>query len=337
MSAQYYVDGTTLSNSTAVYMDSGLTVCAPAGYYSDGFISRYLNVTSSGCFLDAPADCPSCAEPCGGTINASGQEGVYKVTLDVGGTPSDVGAIVVSMNPYSVADGVKVDFGTNSYNAGVRKASGQSGADLGGGVSNSAGYAAGTPGNYTVVGTQRSSCSVTNIPGTYNLTVYNYLNGSFVDSGNTESVTILPTDIVLLPSGSSYPLIEDFVLVVPKPNTSPNIITISIIGVCSSTQWVAAASCPSLLTAFSSQLVPLSSKNTVCDLPLNDNLYCVSTTSKSSTTIPQIRDQVFEDPYGNVRVTDGWRTYNATNGRIRYETNLGVVTMIEGCPTNNPV
>ncbi len=326
MSAQYYVDGTTLGNSTAVYMDSGLTQCAPAGYYSDGIISRYLNVTSSGCFLDAPADCPSCAEPCGGTINASGGTGLYRVTLDVGGTAADVGAIIVSMNPQSVPDGIKVDFGTQSYNIGVRDRSTTS---AGGGTSNSVGYAAGSAGNFTFVGVN-GGCGVSSIPGTYDLDVFNYINGGFQPSGTTESVTITNADLVLNDAGTTTP--GNIVVVVPKPNTSPNIITISIIGPCSGTAWSGAASCPVLLDAFSSQLVPLSTDTEACSLPENDSLYCVSTSLRASTVNPDVRDQVFQDPYGSVRATDGWRTYTTSNNnRFKYETNLGVVTQVVAC------
>ena len=47
---------------------------------------------------------------------------------------------------------------------------------------------------------------------------------------------------------------------------------------------------------------------------------------------PDVRDQVFQDPYGNVRVTDGWRTYTTSNNnRFKYETNLGVVTQVVSC------
>ena len=38
--ANFYIDGTTLSNSTAIFDDQGLTTCAAAGFYSDGIISR---------------------------------------------------------------------------------------------------------------------------------------------------------------------------------------------------------------------------------------------------------------------------------------------------------
>ena len=116
MSAQYYIDGTTLANSTAIYTDAALTQCAPQGHYSDGVNSRYQVVTATGCYLQALQPCPSCAEPCGGSINGSGGEGIYIIDLDVGGTSTDVGAIVVYMNPASVPDGVLVEYNGVTYN-----------------------------------------------------------------------------------------------------------------------------------------------------------------------------------------------------------------------------
>ena len=32
----FYINGTTLANSTTVFIDAGLITCAPDGFYSDG-------------------------------------------------------------------------------------------------------------------------------------------------------------------------------------------------------------------------------------------------------------------------------------------------------------
>tara|TARA_R110000803_G_scaffold56959_4_gene114689 strand:- start:16034 stop:16513 length:480 start_codon:yes stop_codon:yes gene_type:complete len=54
--AVYFLDGTNLTNSTAVFTDEELVNCAPDGYYSDGNISRRL----VDCTLWQAEDCPSC-------------------------------------------------------------------------------------------------------------------------------------------------------------------------------------------------------------------------------------------------------------------------------------
>ena len=55
----YFLDGTNLSDSTSVYVDSDLTQLADDGIYSDGYVHREL---SGGVLLPATS-CPSCEEP----------------------------------------------------------------------------------------------------------------------------------------------------------------------------------------------------------------------------------------------------------------------------------
>ena len=52
----YYLDGTTLSNSTAAFTDEELTICAADGFYSEGSISREL----LNCSFEEVQTCPSC-------------------------------------------------------------------------------------------------------------------------------------------------------------------------------------------------------------------------------------------------------------------------------------
>ena len=108
----FYINGTTLSNSTAVFTDSGLTTPAADGFYAAGTISR----EQANSVLLPAQTCPSCAEPCGGSIAASGSQGLYKVDIDFGGTNTDVGACVIRFNPASVPDGILVEFNGILYN-----------------------------------------------------------------------------------------------------------------------------------------------------------------------------------------------------------------------------
>lgn len=57
--AVYYLDGTTLANSTAVYADENLTICESDGFYSDGSIVRQ----QVNCVLLNIQNCESCPEP----------------------------------------------------------------------------------------------------------------------------------------------------------------------------------------------------------------------------------------------------------------------------------
>tara|TARA_R110000803_G_scaffold97584_1_gene165703 strand:- start:1561 stop:2022 length:462 start_codon:yes stop_codon:yes gene_type:complete len=55
----YYLNGTTLSNSTAVYADSELTICESDGYYSNGTIVRQ----QVNCQLLNIETCAACPDP----------------------------------------------------------------------------------------------------------------------------------------------------------------------------------------------------------------------------------------------------------------------------------
>ena len=57
--AVYYLDGTTLSNSTAIYADAELTICESDGFYSDGTIVRQM----VNCVLLNVQSCPTCPDP----------------------------------------------------------------------------------------------------------------------------------------------------------------------------------------------------------------------------------------------------------------------------------
>jgi hypothetical protein len=54
--ATYYINAPSFSSATAVFTDSGLTTCAPDGFYSFGGIVRQ----QVGCNLLPPTSCPSC-------------------------------------------------------------------------------------------------------------------------------------------------------------------------------------------------------------------------------------------------------------------------------------
>ena len=103
--ANFYLDGTTLTNSTAVYDDVALTTLAADGYYSDGIISRQQ---VNGALLPATV-CPSCTPPIPCTsipTFPNGVTGRYSFNVNVGESASDVGAIVISFFTGVAPDGI---------------------------------------------------------------------------------------------------------------------------------------------------------------------------------------------------------------------------------------
>lgn len=339
MSALYYIDGTTLSNSTAIYTDAALTQCAPASFYSDGVVSRELISTGANCYLAAVQQCPSCLEGCGGSIASDSVSGIYRIDLDVGGSANDIGAIIIGLDPTAAADGFIVEYDNQVYNRGVRP-NGETGALFqGGGWSNEGGLCQSqNAGNYTVVGVNSSSCGVTSPSGPIGsgyLDVYDYINGVFVNSGTTETYLIASTDCVLQNDNTTPP--GTICIVIPKTSPAPSSILVKIIGACSSTGFSLDVKCPQALTAIDSNSTPYSSEGATPCTVGTDSIYVVSTSLRVPTAQPSVRDQVFFDANGANPVTDGWRVYydpnfpgtGATN--VKMETQDGVVITLTPC------
>jgi len=217
--AAYYIDGTTLSNSNAVYTNAAMTVCASDGFYSDGVISR----EQVNCSLLPQQVCVSCAEPCGGTISESGNQGIYLLDLDVGGTPTDIGAVIVRFNPFGIPDGIRATFGSTIYNKVSSPVDGYHGS-----TSNS---------NYTFIGNTNDDCGVAG--STYTLNEFNYTSGSFQPTGNTQTITANAGDVSF---SSSDP--GTCIMVIPKPNPTPIVINFEFVGPCSGTAFDISVSCP---------------------------------------------------------------------------------------------
>ena len=280
--AQYYIDGTTLNNALAVYDDAQLTTCAPAGFYSDGVSSREQVVNGNSCYLLPPQPCPTCATPCGSNLNGNGNQGVYLLDMDVGGTANDTGAIIVRFDPASVPDGVQVVYDGNVYN----KLSSPTEGLLQSSV-------AGVP---TYVGrTTSDTCGVQ--AGTFNqtLNVFQYQGNQFVPTGTTQNVSIVPGQGQLTANAPG-----NCVMVIPKPNPSPSTINCTFIGPCGGTVFSINVSCPQPLNCFMSSQTA-ADLTTVCNqgtIPVGSiytSFYHVQVAQGSVQGFPVTNDYVFVD------------------------------------------
>jgi hypothetical protein len=300
--ALYYLDGSTLSDSTAVYTDAALTTCAADGFYSDGTIVREL----SGCLLLPAQTCPSCNIPCSEFITHLGSDGLYNVAVNVGGTPADVGAIVITFEPRGVPDGIKVLYNGNTYN----KLSAQFD-----------GYHASTVAtNFTFVGNIANDCGISG--STYALDEYDYsfVDSDFIATGNTESVTVAAGDVSL---SAGIPL--DCIMVVPKVTAGPSNLDVSIASPCGTSNFNIEVSCPRLLTAISSTSV-YATKLEACAVDPSINIYNVPVNGSYGTI--GLYDWVFYDDYGQGIADDGF--YKLSTGDV-IEVQNGIVIQIATC------
>ena len=304
INSTYYLNAADLATATAVYLDSALSLIAPDGFYSDGTISREQSL---GTLLPVES-CGDCGIPCGDTISGSGGQGLYLINLNAG---SGVGAIVIRFDPDNVPDGIKAVYDGNTYNAL---------SSLGEGLLKST-----NPAGFTVIGNSANDCGLsgntTNIPAAIE---YLFDGTSFVPTGNTQSVTISPGDVVLTATSPG-----SCAMVIPKVDPSPSIINISIIGPCSGTSWSIEAPCPESLNVFSSSvkfvtaLIPCSTARL--------NAYYFVSPDILNPSVFGLNCLVFEDPYGAMPLANGFYFMTVTSYSGVIEVQNGIVVDLLTC------
>lgn len=294
-SSTYYLNGPTLGTATAVFTNSGLTVCAPNGFYSDGVIVR----EQVGCVLLPRQVCPSCATPCGGTISANGTQGVYYLNVDLG---SATGAVVVRFNPQTVPDGISALYNSVVYN---------------GLSSPTFGWLQGTAGLPTYIGATSGDCGI--VAGSpYTLNEFDYNGTTFVPLGTTTNVSVASGQMELTTSSPG-----NSVMVIPKITASPSILDITLIGPCTGTVFNISVLCPAPLISFASSTVT-ANNGLACAATVNQTYY-VAHVSGSGGTLG-LYDLVFSDQNGQFKLNAGFykSTDVGTNEWYEVDTN-GVV------------
>ena len=300
----FYINGTTLANSTSVFTDATLILCAPNGFYSDGSgISR----EQVDCILGPIQNCPACILPCGEPIiNVTSGAGIYSMQVDVGGEATDVGAIVIKFYPAAIPDGIKVTYDGVEYNTLSSIVDGYHGGNLG----------------YTYIGASTAVC-VPVAGTTYALNEYEYINSiGFVATG-APATNITPGAGELSFSAVSP---GRCTMVIPKTSSIPSLLDISIIGVCTDTAFSIEIECPILLTGFQGSILS-SSPAAACAAAAAAGLY-YNAPQNGGFGIPNLHDWVFIDPYGQTILANGF--YGFPQDRWMQVAN-GVIIAIGNC------
>lgn len=292
-----YIDGTTLTNSTAVYTDAGLTTCAASGFYSDGITVREQVTTGNSCVLLPGQVCTSCATDCDVTISANTGSGVFNMSIEVG---SATGAAVLMLNAQSFPDGVMATYDSVEYNKLSSPVYGL--------------LQSGTAAAPTYIGVTNACLAA----GTYNNQAnYIYVNGAWAQQG-TQNVTVVANQIKTNVAQSG-----DSIMVIPKPNATPSTIQVQVVGMCPTTQWSTLLNCVEPLTGVSSHSTPSLTALAACDTVHNTILYHVKVNSAGSPGSVMLTDYLFTDINGATGASDGW--YPLPNGST-VEVTSGIVT-----------
>ena len=302
--ATYYLDAPSLGSASVIYTDAALSIIAPNGFYSDGTIVREQ---VNGALLPQ-VNCPACATPCGGAISASGSQGVYYLDIDLG---TDVGAVVISFDPYSVPDGIQATYNSVVYN---------------GLSSPNYGWLQGSPGLATYIGDSGNNCGLPE-GSPFDLPVFEYLSGSFMPLGTSESVTILAGQLEFTANAPGASI-----MVIPKTQATPSILSLKMIGPCSGTAFAINVACPASLAAIDCSTM-FASSTLACVAPIGQTYYLANVTG--SAGVITVNDLVFQDAFGQTKLAAGYyRTSDAgANTWFQVDAN-GVVVALGVCPSS---
>tara|TARA_R110000822_G_scaffold145451_3_gene284329 strand:+ start:1218 stop:2150 length:933 start_codon:yes stop_codon:yes gene_type:complete len=305
----YYLDGTTLSNSNAIYANAALTICAADGFYSDGTISR----EQVSCGLLAEESCPSCAQNCSTNIISTvgfGTYTIYLLDVNVGQTVLDLGAIKVSFSPDVTPEGFRATYNGVVYNKLSSPVDGY--------------HASTVSTNFTVVGAPSGFTCITGLPSlnTYEEFKYDAVT-NWSATGNFQNIALSSGDLSpTSPSGSP----GDCVMVIPKTTAAPAVISFEILGPCTGIGFDIVVECPRILTSFAGGTQEPTQIGACAIVPQANAYYNMPVTG--SYGVPALNDWVFADSYGANILGNGF--YSLAGNRYMEVAN-GVIVDINNC------
>lgn len=302
----FYLNAPSLGSATAVFYDAALTVCAADGYYSDGLITR----EQVGCVLLPEEDCPFCGTSCSplGEITTKHEVGIYRINVNTGTNPTDVGAIIVEFNVNNIPNGIKATLNTSVYN------------EL---SSVTEGYlASATTGTITYIGKSADNCGVYGSGSSVDLPVSSYDGVNWVVTGSTETVSTDPIWTVLTTNAPGK-----CIMVIPKLDNSFNTLIVDIITACEpDDDATVTINCPSLLRSFTASTAE-DDPIIRCDLPTNVTYYVAAVNGVNPYL--GLYDWVFTDAYGENKLADGkYKTNFLTLPNDTIEVQNGVIISI---------
>lgn len=308
----YFLDGTSLVDSTAVYSNSALTIPAPDGYYSDGINIRQQLM---GVLLPV-VPCPSCGYPCNIEGDLSGDEGEYRITIDTGTLPATTGAIVIRFRVGNAPDGMIVNYDGNVYNEFS---------------SPFFGYLAGAPGGPTYLGNSAPLIPPCTLLGPHTLNVFDWNGSAFIPSGGTNVINVAAGELALT-AGAPDDATSWSVLVVPKIAASPSTISLTVYAVCPSTSFLFSIECATQLKKINASTRFETITESYCDASLLNSLYPVRVNGVAPYL--GLYDWIFVDAFGDTVAADGYYKTNnvvAPNDTIQVQNGV-IIAITNECP-----
>lgn len=308
ISSIYFLNGPSLGSSTAVFTDQALSILASDGFYSDGVISR----EQVGGVLLPQQTCPTCGVDCdGGERITTVPQRISFINSTLNSSVGVV-AIIVDKSSYNNQSGIQVNYDGIIYNKIISPVYGVLQAP---------------PNLPTYIGTIDSPCAGGLVAGSpYTLERFNWYNNAWVDLLSTEVV-----DVLFSQDKTTIQPPEVCVIIIPKPPTASNALTITVIDPCISSSVDIIATCPISLFPYNSNITPQNSIGYACLTDGNEDNYWFYSMSGTSGYL-NIFDSVFSDQYGQTPLADGWYHGAAPlQTLIVFLVEDGVIVQIEEC------
>jgi len=245
--------------------------------------------------------------PCNTNFSATNpSNGYFTADIDVGGTPSDVGAIVIHMFMGAIIpDGVLATYNSNTYNI-ITSQNNTNQFPFGREFNSGTGLP-------TYVGPPDT---FSGSPYT-NVTDYSLQNGTYQSLGTTRTISV-----------ASSQKEDVFTLVIPKPSATPSTFQLEVFAPIVNTFFIYNVSCPAALPSFSSTGP---NGDTSCANPTETYYFAPNATYDPNTqifttdtnTIPKVGNFVYEDSNGVTPLNDNstpeyYIINNSTVIQVRY-------------------
>jgi len=308
----YYFDGTSFANASMLYTDASLSTVAPNGYYTQNDIIRQLVGGPSNPVLLQAQACVSCSVPCGSGVSGNGGTGKYLLTMNLG---NSTGAVKVTFNPASIPDKCSWTYDSvtrSEYSSATE------------------GYLQGVVGTIST-GNACSGLPLTNANGSNGQTttgatyLYDAGSNSFVNQGTPATLGPYANqaaggiDLTTNAPGNC-------IMVVPKPNATPETVDFVIEGPCGSTGWNISVLCPVALTSFTAS-AGAGTQQLACAQDHTTNTYYNMPVAGTAGN-PAVTDWIFTDANGVNKAADNY--YKISSNQEMHVVN-GVLQGISLC------
>ena len=270
----YFIDATSLSFATAVFIDAGLSTPAADGYYADG---NTVRLQTNG-VLGPIVVCPNCDTVCNQAISVNSTQGLYKIAYDASAVS---GILITWFRPIgNNVSGIRLTYDSNEYSSGTSE--------------NFGFFEAASQSNFSFLGVSAGDCGIAAAlnGGGYNGLDENVFNGATFDTvANNATVTGSGTDV-----NTEATTLGWCTLYTSYTGGISTTVLAEIASMCATAEWEIEIPCPATLTGVQCSLL-----NGVCGDPKPQTFYNVPNRN-GTPGVPAVNEFMVRTSDGELKV-----------------------------------